>query len=252
MTREKATAKYAFPIRRNQIKNRTLIPKYYDPVLTQDILAEEKKWEAPWVSLHDLVNEGMLSAETGIEIGKMAYGTGQIPFIRTSDIADLEVKADPRQGISKAIFDAAGAKGVVEEGDVLVVRDGTYLVGSSAIVTNTDTPALISGGLYRLRSLAPKKLDPNALLGLLNLPIVRRQMRARQFTRDVIDTLGYRLFEVRIPNPMSKEAKNIGRKLGAILTSKFSLRDRIGVAVSQLEPVVPTKSRNRPGWSMRG
>jgi len=143
----------------------------------------------------------------------MAYGTGSIPFVRTTDIADLKVKADPRQGVSQQIHDEYAAKAAVQEGDVLVVRDGTYLVGSSAIVTATDAPALICGGIYRLRSSNPEQLDPNGLLGLLNLPLVRRQMRAKQFTRDVIDTLGKRFFEVLIPDPMSQSARLLGGKL---------------------------------------
>ena len=43
---------------------------------------------------------------TGIEIGKMAYGTGDIPFIRTSDISNWELKNDPKQNISEEIYGA--------------------------------------------------------------------------------------------------------------------------------------------------
>ena len=39
----------------------------------------------------------ILSADTGVEIGKMAYGTGDIPFVRTSDLAQWEIKRDPKQ-----------------------------------------------------------------------------------------------------------------------------------------------------------
>jgi hypothetical protein len=181
----------------------------------------------------------------------MAYGTGAIPFIRTTDIADLKVKADPRQGISQRIYDDYAAKAAVKEGDVLVVRDGTYLVGSSAIVTGTDAPALICGGIYRLRSLDPEQCDPNQLLGVLNLPLVRLQMRAKQFTRDVIDTLGKRIFEVLIPDPSSKAARSLGREVGTIIAHRVEIAKRMRQATDLLEPDVPVKLRTRPGWSMR-
>ena len=74
----------------------------------------------------------------------------------------------------------------------------------------------------------------------------------KQFTRDVIDTLGKRLFEVRIPDPASTFATALGRKLAVQMAEKGSLRARIVEIVSSIEPVVPPKSRNRPGWSMRG
>ena len=148
-----------------------------------------------WVSIGHLVKDGILTATTGVEVGKMAYGTGEIPFIRTTDIAELELKSDPRQGISEEIYQRYAGKASLAEGDVIIIRDGTYLVGSSALVSATNS---ICGGIYRLRLINRHALSPTALLGLLNLPVVRWQMRARQFTRHGIYTLVHRLFEVRI------------------------------------------------------
>jgi type I restriction enzyme M protein len=122
-----------------------------------------------------------------------------MPFIRTSDISNWELKADPKQSVSEIIYEAN--KQDVRSEDIFLVRDGTYLVGTSAIVTARDEKVLFSGGIYKLRVLNRAKLNPYLFLALLNTPIVRRQMRAKQFTRDIIDTLGKRLFEVAIPIP---------------------------------------------------
>jgi hypothetical protein len=181
----------------------------------------------------------------------MAYGTGDIPFIRTSDIAEWTVKRDVRQGISKEIFDKYKAKAAVEAGDVVLVRDGTYLVGSSAIVSPEDVPAIICGGLYRLRCLKGARLTSEILLGLLNLPIVRRQMRARQFTRDVIDTLGKRLLEVRIPSPDDAFSLTLGAEVQTITTHSAATKVEIGQVIAKLEPPSPPQVLGRPGWSMR-
>jgi hypothetical protein len=199
-----------------------------------------------------LIDNGVLSATTGVEVGKMAYGTGDHPFIRTTDIAELEIKADPRQGVSKDVYDMFSSKASIAEGDVVVVRDGSYLVGSSAIATAGDVPALICGGIYRLRSRDRSALPEHVLLGLLNPPLVRKQMRARQFTRDVIDTLGQRLFEVRIPDPASAFATNLGALLQTQMQRKATLKFRMSEAIALTEPHVPVGRRNRPGWSMSG
>lgn len=252
MTRERAEARHGFSVQRSSVTARVIIPKYYDPALVAAIKAAEEQTKVSWVSIGKLVNDGLLTAKTGVEVGKMAYGTGNIPFIRTTDIAELELKADPRQGISKEIYDRYAAKAALAEGDVILIRDGTYLVGSSALVSQNDPPALICGGIYRLRSTDMQALNPATLLGLLNLPVVRWQMRARQFTRDVIDTLGYRLFEVMVPDPASQFAINLGTKLSVEMSSKATLRARILEAIKSIEPKVPPRSRNRPGWSMRG
>jgi hypothetical protein len=250
MTRERSQARHSFRISRAEIVSRILIPKYYDPELTSDI-ADAQNTEN-WMPLSALVEKNWLSVGTGVEVGKMAYGTGTVPFIRTTDLADLGVKADPRQGISDDIYRTYAKKAGVEVGDILVVRDGTYLVGSSAIVTTSDTPALICGGIYRIRVQASSKVDPFAILALLNLPIVRRQMRAKQFTRDVIDTLGKRFLEVLVPDPTSKWATNLGASINGVVDDRGRVNAAMRQVIEQLEPAPPAKLSNRPGWSMRG
>ena len=77
---------------------------------------------------------------------------------------------------------------------------------------------------FRVRS---RKLDPFLLLALLNTPIVRRQMRSKQFTRDIIDTLGKRLFEVVLPLPKdTKLRKRIAEETREVIETRASLRDR--------------------------
>ena len=104
MTRERAEARHGFTVIRRDLQASILIPKYYDPALEAQLAEEQADSSGPWVTLGDLVKAGLLSAGTGVEVGKMAYGTGNIPFIRTSDIADWEVKREPRQGISEKVY----------------------------------------------------------------------------------------------------------------------------------------------------
>lgn len=181
----------------------------------------------------------------------MAYGTGDIPFIRTSDIADWEVKRDTRHGVSEAIYRANEERAGAKDGDILLVRDGTYLVGSTAFVTGDDLPALFCGGIYRIRAEPMWGVSAYALLAALNLPVVRKQMRARQFTRDVIDTLGNRLLEVRIPSPQSAPWLAIGEELANVMARKQTTKQRIGAVIAAIEPAAPPILQGRPSWSMR-
>ena len=91
----------AYKINIRDIKNQIFIPKYYDPALKQQILSLSETHDL--LSLGDLIDEGKIVAQTGHEIGKMAYGTGNIPFVRTSDISNWEIKAVPKQGVSEEI-----------------------------------------------------------------------------------------------------------------------------------------------------
>ena len=216
---------FGFHLRSDQVTNGILVPKYYAPEikLEQERLATTHDF----LSVQQLVDDGLLSVTTGIEVGKMAYGTGNIPFIRTSDISNWEVKADFKHGVSQEIYEEESRKLDVEAGDILLVRDGTYLIGTSAIVTQSDLPMLFQSHLYRLRVLAPEKLNPWLLFASLNSPMVKRQIKAKQFTQDIIDTLGRRLFEIQLPLPKDKKQREqIARETQRIIETRIELRNQ--------------------------
>jgi hypothetical protein len=216
----------------SSLRNSIFMPRYYDPELEADIAALGGAHRLE--SLAKLVKDGVLTWDTGIEVGKMAYGTGDIPFIRTSDISNWELKGDPKQNVSEEIYE--DNKQDVRAGDIFVVRDGTYLVGISCILTEEDTKILYCGGLYKLRIVKPEKMDPYLLLALLNAPIVRRQMRAKQFTRDIIDTLGKRLFEVLLPIPKDVgTCDSIAKETREVIETRAKLRDRTKEIALEIE-----------------
>jgi len=218
------------------VRNGIFIAKYYDPQISEDLAALGGTHDL--VSLAELVKKKVIGWDTGIEIGKMAYGTGRIPFVRTSDISNWELKGDPKQNVSEEIYEEN--KQDVQAEDIFVVRDGTYLVGTSCILTEHDTKILYCGGIYKLRVLDKSKLDPYLLLALLNTPIVRRQMRAKQFTRDIIDTLGKRLFEVVLPIPKDRALRQrVAKETRHVIETRVQLRNRakeIALEVEGLEP----------------
>lgn len=176
-----------------------LIPKYYDPSITDDLKAMGGVCDL--VAISDLIDQGILALATGDEPGKMAYGTGGIPFVRTSDFANWEIKHDAKQGVSERIYSAYCTREDVQEEDILLVRDGTYLIGNTCMVMPDDAKMLYCGGLIKIRCLKKDYLSPFLMLALLNSYIVKRQIRSKQFTRDVIDTIGNRLPEVVLPIP---------------------------------------------------
>jgi hypothetical protein len=214
-----------FVIKYGKIRSNIFIPRYYDPIVDEELRDLCTSHELTSVS--DLVKKGVLAFDTGIEVGKMAYGTGPVPFIRTSDLSNWELKTDPKQSVSEDLHDQFKDKLDVRAEDLFVVRDGTYLVGTSCILTEHDTRILYCGGLYKIRVKKKDQLDPYLLLVLLNCPIVKRQMRAKQFTRDVIDTLGKRIFEVILPIPKDRGLRDrIARETREAVLARVALRNK--------------------------
>jgi type I restriction enzyme M protein len=225
-----------FLLKISQIKNRILVPKYYDPELVERLRRLSNTHEL--VSVGELVKRGVINITTGIEVGKMAYGTGPIPFIRTSDISNWELKADPKQGVSEELYNSLKDKLDVKAGDILMVRDGTYLIGISAIVTESDTRILFQSHIYKIRVLKSEEIDTWLLFACLNSPIVKRQVRAKQFTQDIIDTLGNRILEIVLPIPKDKEKqREVAKATRETVEARVTLRDKAKRIVLDIEGV---------------
>lgn len=225
-----------FVIKKSQIQNRILVPKYYNPEIDAELVRLKSTHDL--VPIAQLVSAGTISLATGVEVGKMAYGTGTIPFIRTSDLSNWEIKADFKHGVSEELYEMYKSKVDIMAGDILLVRDGTYLIGTSAIVTESDLPMLFQSHLFRIRVLLPSKIDPWLLFACLNMPIVKKQIRAKQFTQDIIDTLGKRISELIIPVPKdAKFASSIAGEVQNLIRSRNILRNRSKQITLELEGI---------------
>ena len=92
----------------------------------------------------------------------------------------------------------------------------------------------------------PKALDPYLLLALLNSPIVRRQMRAKQFTRDIIDTLGKRVFEIALPVPKDEPVrKKIAEATRDTVEKRATLREKASQIALDVEGVQQLDEEDR-------
>jgi len=230
-----------FLMRSNSIRSNVFVPRYYNPAIEDELRGLEQTHKL--ISIGELIKQGAVRLDTGVEVGKMAYGMGTIPFIRTSDISNWELRADPKQCISEKLYNHFRVKLDVQAEDLLVVRDGTYLVGTSCILSEYDTKMLYCGGIYKIRVIKKDQLDPYLLLALLNCPVVKRQMRAKQFTRDIIDTLGKRISEVILPIPKDKQTRTkIATETRQTVLTRVELRDRARQIVLEVEGIaVPTE-----------
>lgn len=234
-----------YSIENKKIADNILAPRYYNPDVDAELLLLKPTHDL--IQLGDLVSSGILEITTGDEVGKLSYGTGVIPFVRTSDISNWEIKVDPKHCVSEEIYQSLAKKQDAREGDILMVKDGTYLIGTCAFITKYDTRIVFQSHLYKLRVKDTSELSPYLLLVALSSLPVRRQVKSKCFTQDIIDSLGNRIKELVLPVPKDKEVKErvtqmvkqaINQRIEAReLTRKACLElvgigDRIGVVDS--------------------
>lgn len=209
----------------SEIKFNVFLPKYYNPQIIDEL--ESLKRTHNLTSIKQLVKDKVLAISTGVEIGKLSYGTGEIPFIRTSDISNWELKIDPKHSVEEKIYMQYHSKADIKEHDILMVRDGTYLVGTTCMISKYDTKILFQSHIYRLRVLKPNIISPFLLLATLNAPIVKKQITAKQFTQGIIDSLGNRIMELMLPIPKdAKLKKRIITQTKKIVEDRAELRQK--------------------------
>ncbi len=225
-----------FIINQKEIVDNIYLPKYYNPEVTEKL--ESLKLTHDLLVFGDLIKSRVLSLSTGHEVGKLAYGTGHIPFIRTSEIANWEIKLDPKHGLSDAIYDDLKVKQDVRVDDILMVRDGTYLVGSCALVTKYSAKIVYQSHIFKIRSNKPSELHPFLLLAILTSPIVKEQIASKRFTQDIIDTLGGRIRELVLPIPKNEKVRNdIIENVRQVIDHKNHARELAKRAILDVAPV---------------
>ena len=215
---------FGFLVNEGSIRNNIYLPKYYNPEIKGKLDKLKKTHEL--LVFGDLIKNKILSISTGNEVGKLEYGNGSIPFVRTSEITNWELKLDPKHGLSEELYQSLKVKQDIKENDILMVRDGTYLVGSCAIITKQETKIVYQSHIYKIRSNDYNKIHPYLLLAVLTSPIVKLQISSKRFTQDIIDTLGERVNELVLPIPRDmKQVDDIINNVKKILRHKREARE---------------------------
>jgi type I restriction enzyme M protein len=213
-----------FLVSSDQLRNLILAPRFYNPAPMQMMTSLKKTHR--FFKVADLVRDGFLSFSTGDEIGKLAYGTGDIPFVRTSDLSNWEIKIDPKHMVSEDIYSQYAARQDVREGDILMVRDGTYLIGTCAFISRFDTRIVYQSHIYKIRVHEGAPFDSYLLLAILSSTPVLAQVKSLSFTQDIIDSLGDRVSELVLPAPFSEaRCKEISSMVKRAIESRIEARN---------------------------
>lgn len=222
---EKVHDRLGWKMKLSEIKNNILLPKYYNPDLDNELNEYEKSGKFIIKTLAELEKEKIIKISRGNEVGSENYGTGEIPFVRTSEIANWEITADCTHCLSEEVYLEYKDKQKIEVEDILVVNDGTYLMGRTAMVTAADLKIVIQSHMRRIKVLKKDKLSPYLLLALLGLEIVQKQIESKSFRQGTISTLGNRISEVKIPIPIDEKIKkDIVANVSKIIKEKESAK----------------------------
>lgn len=186
------------------VKNGVLAPRAYSFRVSTTTQINTENYV--FVTIGRLIEQGYIQVTTGDEVGKLAYGSGNIPFVRTSDISNWEIKSDPKHLLSDEIYNSISAKQDVQVGDILMVKDGSYLIGTCAMISEYDTRIVYQSHLYKIRVLPNEyDFDRYYFLAALSSDYLKQQIASKTFSQDIINSLGDRLKDLIVPIPKDKK-----------------------------------------------
>lgn len=178
-----------------------LCPRYYDKSPLKELEKESERLGAELISIQDMVKRGYLKIRKGHEVGAESYGTGEIPFVRTSDISNYEISIDPTRSVSEEIYQQFRDSEQLSPNDILMVADGRYRIGRTAILHEHNYVCVVQSHV-KIITVTPKSpIDAIELLYILNLPMIQHQIRNLVFIQSTLGSLGSRLNEIMIPLP---------------------------------------------------
>ncbi len=179
-------------------------------------------------AIGDLISKKHLQIKKGNEVGSAAYGTGAIPFIRTSDITNLEINTDPTKSVSIEYFEKYKKTQNIKFGDILFVSDGRYRIGRSAIILDEKAECVIQSHLKIIKVLDDRMFSPFELLYLLNHQFVKQQISNLIFIQSTLGSIGNRLKEIKLPVPVKNEKwQSIIDDFTNVLTERNRLLKRL-------------------------
>ena len=185
-----------------------LIPRYYDQKTNLLLKDEAKVLSATIISFEEMIRKGWVTIRKGHEVGSDSYGTGNIPFVRTSDISNFEISIDPTKSVSEKIYERYSREQNLKPGDILMVVDGRYRIGRAAILHESNARCIVQSHL-RIISVN-EEISPIGsfeLLYLLSMKSVQRDIRSLVFIQSTLGSIGTRIKEIKIPIPLEKDKK---------------------------------------------
>jgi len=216
-----------FIVPENEITENIYIPESYKPEVKEKINKIRNSKDYELVKFGDLVEQGIIQIKRGNEIGSQYYGTGNIPFIRTTDIVNWEIKMDTVKSVSEEVYHKYKRQQDIQENDILFVNDGTFLIGRCSIITKNDVKAIIQSHLRKIRVIKTNELSPFYLFYLLNTKIVQQQVDMKTFTQATLSTLGNRIMELYLPfHKKQSKIDELSNEIEHIIEQKSIIRDK--------------------------
>ncbi|MDD3735365.1 MAG: restriction endonuclease subunit S [Candidatus Pacebacteria bacterium] len=202
--------------------DKTLEPNFWKKTISS------KKY--PTIEFGDIFNY-----QKGTEVGSALYQDSGIPFLRVSDLGDLEIQfGNSSKYINETLFNELKNEFQPHKGELLFSKDAT--IGLMAKV-ETEEKQIISSGILRLQ-IKNKDFDPDFLMAFLTNKFINQEF-VKNSTGSVIKHLNtQKLSKIELPLIDKQIQKEVANKIKSSISKKQFSRQKLQEAKDFVETLV--------------
>jgi len=226
-TPEAATNRFVFTVNFKDIVNDNFVPRYYWTKRIQGLEEEAKRRNLEFVPIGQLVDENIIKVYRGHGAPPSGFkGRGEVPYVRASDVVGWELFKNPNTTIPKEVYESVKGKGVdLKEKDIVFVKEGSYRIGSVAMVSKFDTGILLNHHSIVFRVMNEDNeygVDAFYLLYLFSHELTQRQLFNKVMIDTTLPNIGSRWRELRLPIAINPDERDrIRLKIKAAFEKKW-------------------------------
>lgn len=222
-----------FTIKRSEIINEIYVPRYYWKKKVKKIIEKGEREGYKFIQIKELLKDKILVTSSGHGSPPSGFkGRGEIPYIRVKDIVNWEVYKNPTSAIPEHVYNSIkGPNGInLKEKDVVMIRRGSYRIGSCAMLSPFDKNVLLTKEIQVIRVNNENNkygIDAFYLLYLLSHELTQKQLYNKIMIDTTLPNIGDRWEELYLPISEDKEEiKKIKKKMKESFEKKWdALKD---------------------------
>lgn len=184
-----------------------IVPAYFDRRFNAPIEDTLKQLHVSGVTLGELIDSGTLAVRQGHGSPGNDQRTGEIPYIKVSDIRALRMNINPTNLIPRKVAESfwRGADSGLAAWDVLTPNRASSNIGEFAIVMPGEEQVVLTKEMFIFRVKDASTWSPFYLFWALCLQAVREQWRRITLMQTNREDCGDRYREIILPAPPRRE-----------------------------------------------
>jgi type I restriction enzyme M protein len=199
------------------------------------------------VTLGELVDRGVIQTFEGHGSPPgNARATGDIPYVKVTDLKNWRINENPTNFIHKSVADKLRRRGPeLKYGDLVTPARASSNIGQFCLVLPWQTHVVLTKEVLIIRALENEEgITPFLLLALLSLRVVQEQFKTLVLMQTNREHLGDHWREVRLPLPQTMLQRG---RLGTAVQSYFDGIVRARESWNVLSDVIdPSEFGTRP------